>query len=165
MYKKIMLLFFFLGILFLFWFSYHFLLLEDVIIYETDVYISAINEGGFNLDSDKLHFGLVPLNSPIAYRKIDFHSPYNESMRVEIDSFGTIAEFLSYEYKGEKYSDPFSFYLVAGENVTLKVLFSAEGESVVEEEYYDGKITVFVRHLSILDHFSFWVDELWEYYF
>lgn len=144
---------------------YQSLLVENIVIYETDAVISAENNGGFNLDADKLHFGLIPVNSPFGYRKIEFSSPYNETMKIKMDAEGNIAKYLSYEYIGETFEDPFNFFISSRENLTIKVVFFVNNKMVREDDYFSGKIRIEVRRLSIFDKLNFWFIKQWDYYF
>ena len=119
----------------------------------------------FNLDDDKLHFGLVPINSPSAYRKIDFSSPYTEKVVVEVEASGTIEEFLQYEYKGEIFEDSFHFPLEAYENITIKVIFSLEDQELAVDDSYEGKIVFVVRRWGVMDDFFLWLRQKQDYYF
>ncbi|MDP3728163.1 MAG: hypothetical protein Q8R18_01780 [bacterium] len=148
----------------IFVFLYELSLIEDVIIYETDAIISGENDGGFNLDADKLHFGLVPINSPYSYRKIDFVNSYNETVHIDVQSYGNIQAFISYEYKGERKENNLIFDLEPSETISLKVIFSPTAKNVEVDDYYQGYILILVKEWSFLDALSFWVEEQLDYY-
>lgn len=131
-------------------FLHSFYLLQDVTVYQTDVTISGNNIGGLNLDSDKLHFGLIPENSPRAYRKMEFQNgkTYPISFRLKMD--GDMSEWISYQVPLGTYSS-MRFVVQPGESKEVKIVLDASEDEVTKDEYYTGQLRVVVRRTTILD--------------
>ena len=129
---------------------YQFSLIENITFYETDVYISDADNFGFNLDSDKLHFGLVPLDAEGGYRKIEITNPYAEKVTINVFSTGDIASYLSYMYEGKEYENTLHFSLLKNETKSVKIIFKPEVTMNIGD-YYSGKIFILVRKQSFVE--------------
>ncbi|MBS3162308.1 hypothetical protein J4467_00095 [Candidatus Woesearchaeota archaeon] len=114
----------------------------NVEVYPVDAYIVE-NEVGFNLDTDKIHFGNVPLNSGGAYRQMSITNVYDEDVKVFLSDSGMINEFVYFEVDGENYEN-YNFVLKSNETKDYKIVFKNENLPL---GYYDGEIKIVVRKL------------------
>ena len=105
-----------------------------------DVYIVE-EEIGFNLDSDKIHFGNVPMFSNGAYREIMVTNIYGENIKIFLSDLGKIDEYVYFEIDGSYY-EKYNFILGENETKTFKVVFDNDDLSL---GYYDGEIKIVVR--------------------
>ena len=110
-----------------------------------DAYIAEPQNAGFNLDPDKLHFGLVAINSPYAYREIIFTNPYNSTAKVDVRVLGNMSGYINYIHKGVTYADPYSFTLEAEEQIPLRVVFSFNESEVEVDQYFSGQLKIIAR--------------------
>lgn len=119
--------------------------IKNIIYYDMDINLTSSSEIGFNLDSDKLHFGDVPINSPYAYRNIEFQNVYDYPVSIKLISMGEMSDSISYEYNGTQYSN-LIFSLAPGQVNNIKVIYS---DSSNEEGFLKGKlILIFLRNLD-----------------
>ena len=164
--RRILLLFLFLFVFVGLYYLYSFLSVEDVILYDTDVNITLPQLSGFNLDSDKLHFGDVPLNSPKAFRKMDFTSPYNETVKIEISGSGNIMPWIDYmDPHGNILDEGLVFYLEPQEKVTIEYVFVPNAGEMSIGDYYTGTFRIVVKKKTFLNSFSLWFVDQKNYYF
>ncbi len=144
--QRVVLLFFFVLLVSLSFFLYwNYFSIQDVVVYQMDAWIAEPQNVGFNLDPDKLHFGLVGLNSPYAYREIIFTNPYNETAKISVHAEGNMTPYISYGYQGVSYADPYSFTLEADETVPLRVIFSFNASEVEVGQYLTGELKIISR--------------------
>ena len=125
-------------------------LIESLTFYDTDVYLSNANSSGFNLDADKLHFGLVPIDAAEGYRKIEIINPYPEKMNLELFSNGNIASYLSYSYAGEEYKQSLELSLEPNETKTVKIIFTPDQDKMSIGDYYSGRIFILLERPSFI---------------
>lgn len=117
----------------------------EVVVYEMDAYVAESQNAGFNLDADKLHFGLIGISSPYAYREIIFTNPYNQTARINIYAKGNMTGHITYMYQGVSYEDPYSFLLEADQSVPLRVYFSFNESEVEVGQYFSGELQIISR--------------------
>ena len=129
---------------------------EDVIVYETDVNIGGFNEAGFNLDPDKLHFGIVPYNSPTAFRMMDFNNNKGYPLKFTLKSKGDMADWLYFEVEGKTYKKV-SFQVDSDDMESIKIKFNANSDDVQKDYYYTGEIIVVVKRTTFLDSLWLWI--------
>lgn len=115
---------------------YKFLFIVNVIIYDMDINITESSVLGFNLDSDKLHFGNVPNNSIYAYRNIEFENIYDYPIELEFESSGEMSKYITYEYLNQ------NLVLEPDERATVKVIFS--NNKPLESQLMEGKLIILV---------------------
>lgn len=135
----------FILLLFSIYLYWNFFSVEDIIVYQMDAYIAEPANAGFNLDPDKLHFGQIANTSPYAYREVIFTNPYNASAKVRLHTTGNMSGYISYQYHGATYADPFTFTLEEDERVPLKVVFSFNSSDVEVGQYFTGELYIISR--------------------
>ncbi len=118
---------------------------QDIVTYKMDAYIAEPGNAGFNLDPDKLHFGLVAINSPYAYREVLFTNPYNETAQINVRAEGEMKDYINYIYQGVAYEDPYSFTLEAEQSIPLRVIFSFNQSEVEVGQYFTGELKIISR--------------------
>jgi len=144
--QRIVSLFLFLLLLSLSFFLYwNYFSIQDVVTYQMDAYIAEPGNAGFNLDPDKLHFGLVAISSPYSYREIIFTNPYNQTARIDVHTEGNMSGYISYIYQGVAYADPYSFTLEAEQSTPLRIVFSFNKSEVVVNQYFTGELKIISR--------------------
>jgi len=141
---------FFVGLAFATWYHAYYIV-EDVLINGMDVYITSANEAGFNLDPDLIHFGLVPVNSPSAYRTFDYVNPYDYPLKFHITAEGEMAPWILYEYEGQTYANGLVFYLDPGEKTTVKYVLTIDPSQVTVDTHYEGELRVLIKRKYFMD--------------
>ena len=118
-----------------------------------DVNFTGENKvAGFNLDTDKLHFGDIPPESSSAYRTMTFTSIYPYPVFVTITTDGDMAPWIRYEQNSTRSTEKLVLSLEPEENITVKFLLD-----VSQRPYtigmYDGALRVVVKRKTFLDRF------------
>lgn len=104
-------------------FLYTFYVVVDVQVIPMDVNFTGENKvAGFNLDTDKLHFGDIPPESPSAYRTMTFTNIYPYPVTVTITADGEMAEWIRYEYSATVTNEKLTFSLQPEEIVSVRFL-------------------------------------------
>src|SRR3989339_290659 len=128
------------SLILLFAFLFSEFLILNVEVLSMDAYIVE-KEIGFNLDSDKIHFGNVPMFSNGAYREIMITNIYDEDVKIFLSDSGKIDEYVYFEIDGSYYEKN-NFILGENETKTFKVVFDNDDLPL---GYYDGEIKIVVR--------------------
>ena len=122
---------------------------KQVDVYDMDVYVTDTNENAFNLDKDKLHFGIMSNSSFSSYRDLVLNNPYDYSLKFKIWAEGDMAKNIVYEYEGSNY-DSLNLILNPGETKTLKIIFNRNQLPI---GFYEGQTFVSIRETFFLDNF------------
>jgi len=123
---------------------YSFYMIKDVQVFPADVYLSE-KRIGFNLDKDKIHFGLVPREVSSSERFVTISNKWKHGIDVMITGEGALGEWLYSEIKenGETLVTDY-FYLEPDESkeVTLFVIPPGEAEA---NKIYEGTIKIILK--------------------
>jgi len=126
-----------------------FYVVHEVVLVPMDAYVVEANSAGFNLDPDKIHFGLVPVNSPYATRAFEYNNTYGFPVILDISVEGDIAPMISYEHNGERYVDGLKIYLEPGERGPVTYIFAPDSSAHIGT-YYQGNVRVVVKRQYFL---------------
>lgn len=141
---------FLMGISFFMYVSY---VTVDVQVILMDVNFTGENKiAGFNLDTDKLHFGEIPPESPSAYRKMSFTNIYPYPVAVLVTTDGDMASWIRYEYNSTVTTKKLRLYLEPGEEATVKFLLDVS-QRPYTPGLYEGELRVAIKRKTALDRF------------
>jgi hypothetical protein len=113
--------------------------------FEMDAYVVE-NEAGFNLDSDKIHFGNVPVGSGGAFREMSVTNVYDEKVKIYLIDFGNIDEQVYFEIDGGSY-ESYGFILDVNETKNFRLIF--RNEDTLVGDYYSGTLRIVTQKLII----------------
>lgn len=132
-----------LGILIGIWLYYS--QIEEIKILEMDAYVSK-SQVGFNLDKDKIHFGIAQPGT-LVLRTIFLNSSGKEyPLKVMIETKGSIAEYLTVKVDGQLFGQTAIFTLYPNE--TKEISYGFFPLIGAEEKMYEGKSQiVFMKKL------------------
>jgi hypothetical protein len=130
--------------LFLIIFLVDFIIL-DIEKFEIDAYVVE-NEAGFNLDSDKIHFGNLPVGGGGAFREMSVTNVYDEKVKIYLLDFGNIDEQIYFEIDGGNY-ESYSFILDVNETKNFRLIF--KNENTLGGDYYSGTLRIVTQKLII----------------
>jgi hypothetical protein len=129
-----------------------FYLTKDIIYFDMDVNIDASGDvsGGFNLDEDAIHFGIVGPTAS-SYRKYPYYNPYGIPVSYKFFAEGDIKNGIIFSIDGENYGNGAGFDIGVDEVKEMKIVFDSTRDPMFQESgYYQGKLKVVVRRQSIL---------------
>lgn len=108
---------------------YNYFIIVEVQEYDIDLIVG--NMAGFNLDTDKIHFGTLPPGNN-AERKFEVQNIDYNRIKVNVKSYG--------EFKDWIYVNKNNFYLGKGETEEVKVV--AYVPENAEIKTYEGKLKI-----------------------
>lgn len=132
-----------LGILIGIWFYYS--QIEEIKILEMDAYVSK-SQVGFNLDKDKIHFGIAQPGTLVVRTIFLNNSGKEYPLKVMIESKGSITEYLTVTVDGQLFGQTAVFTLDPNEAKEISYgFFPLIG---AEEKMYEGRSEiVFMKKL------------------
>jgi len=121
---------------------YSLYIVKDVIVYPADVSITA-GKVGFNLDKDKIHFGLVKKKSVTSKRSISVSNSDQDTVEVTIKGEGQIKKWLMSEVDNRTIS---SFYLKSNESKNVNLFLVPDSQAEVGKTY-TGNVKIIIKRV------------------
>ncbi len=132
-----------LSAILLFYASY---IIEETAVFSADVYISK-EKVGFNLDSDKIHFGIVKKGGSSSLRFLEIENKRTYPVEIIIKSKGEIEDWVYCYLKNIPETIQKTFILEPEEKVEL-VIGLIPGEEAEIGKKYTGEIKIITKKVS-----------------